>query len=97
MIILPKREKIATHPPFTQELLQALDAFYRIVSAAHWQNSFAVQETFPTANILINNRVIFDINNQYHLGVKINYPMQAMRVLFFEPYGKLPQILSDNL
>lgn len=97
MIILPEREKIAKESDVSESVLNTLDAFYTIASAAQWQTPVSVKQTFPTADILKSGRVIFDINNEYHLVIKINYELQAIRVQFFEKHGNLTQILNTNV
>ncbi len=95
MIVFPKRERIANSDQYPESVLGALDAFYTIVSAANWQTLKEVKKTFPTAEILKDSRVIFDIDTKYHLGVKINLQYKAVHVQFFEPYGKLTQIFNN--
>ncbi len=96
MIVFPTREKLTKKQKYPQTILNSLDAFYTLASAAQWQSPQSVKEIFPTANILKSGRVIFDIDNEYHLVVKINYPLQAIWVQFFEPYGKLRELLPAN-
>jgi mRNA-degrading endonuclease HigB of HigAB toxin-antitoxin module len=96
MITLPFREWITRNVSFPGEVTEALDAFYAIAAAARWQNPQSVKAIFPASEILTNGRVLIDVANQYHLLIKINYPMQAVRVLHFDHYGKLPQLLLHN-
>ncbi len=96
MIVLPEREKIATKRQFPKAVLHTLDAFYTITSAATWQTPLSIKQTFPTANILKCGRVIFDIEDQYHLVIKVNYQMQAVKVCSVEQYGGLSQILLNS-
>lgn len=96
MVVFPKREKIAKRNEYPESVLGALDAFYIIVSRVNWQSLQEIKQTFPTAEILKDGRVIFDIDNQYHLVVKINLQYKAIHVQFFEPYGKLTQILKNT-
>ena len=96
MIVFPAREKIASSKQYPASVLDTLDAFYTIASAAQWQTLSALKQTFPRAEILKDGRVIFDMDNQYHLVVKVNLPFGAIHVQFFEPYGKLSEILSHS-
>jgi mRNA-degrading endonuclease HigB of HigAB toxin-antitoxin module len=96
MIVLPARAQIANQAEYSESVLNALDAFYTIASMVDWLSLQAVKQNFPMAEILKDGRVIFDIDNKYHLVVKLNLHFQVVRVQFFEPYGKLMQILNDT-
>ena len=93
MIVFPAKEKLVKNRHFPQTILSSLDAFYTLAAAAQWQTPLSIKQTFPTADVLKNGRVIFDIDEQYHLVVKIHFSLQAIWVEFFEPYGKLPELL----
>jgi mRNA-degrading endonuclease HigB of HigAB toxin-antitoxin module len=96
MIVLPYRAWITRNVSLPSEIIELLDAFYTIAGAAKWQNPQDVKAIFPAAEILTNDRVLIDIANQYHLLIKINYALQAIRVLHFDSYGKLSQLLLNN-
>lgn len=95
MIIFPNREKIATKNQYPEAILTTLDAFYKVATTAQWKTPLEVKQTFPEATVLKSGRIILDIENQYHLVIKINLRLGAIRVEFFEPHGKLPEILGN--
>ena len=96
MIVFPERKKIAKKNQYAKAIIGTLDAFYRIATSAQWKEPMDIKQTFPEAEVLKDGRVIFDIENQYHLVVKVNLQFGAVHVQFFEPYGKLAEILAES-
>ena len=58
-------------------------AWYREVVKADWNTPAKIQDRYPNASILGDNRVVFNIKgNAYRLVVKINYPGRIVYVRF---------------
>lgn len=57
---------------------ESLEAWYYETLKADWSNPQQIKNQFRNANIIADNRVIFNIKgNNYRLIVKINYPYCA--------------------
>ena len=67
------REFREKHP----EREETLKTWYKVVMAAHWENSNSAKRQYGNASIVGNNRIVFNIcGNKYRLIVKFNYEMQ---------------------
>ena len=64
------REFWENHP----DAERPLKAWYAIASRAQWKNPGHVKQDYPTASILENNRIVFNIKgNAYRLIVAFHY------------------------
>lgn len=73
------REFAASHP----QSRQALDDWYRLAKLSRWQTPADVKRLFRSADILPDNRIVFNIaGNQYRLIVKIEYRFQTAYIRF---------------
>ena len=97
MIILPLREHIANNKQFPEYILIALNTFYTIASAAHWQTPLSVKETFPGCEFHKSGRLTLTIAINYRLVLEINYKMQAVRIRFFDHVDKYEQIEVETV
>lgn len=62
---------------------QALQAWYHDAQAATWRSPADIRQTYATASILPNNRVVFNIRgNQYRVVVAINYAYGIVYIRF---------------
>lgn len=53
---------------------QQLKAWYKETENSSWKFPGDIKKEYPSASIVANNRVVFNINgNKYRLVVKINY------------------------
>lgn len=67
------------HPDAEEPLL----AWYREVKHADWHMPAQLKARYPSASIVGDNRVIFNIKgNRYRLVVKINYPYRVVYIRF---------------
>lgn len=58
----------------------ALDAWYRVAKAAHWQNLVDVQRTFASAEA-VGDLTVFNVKgNTYRLIARIRYDLQILYV-----------------
>lgn len=73
------REFWLRHPDAEDSLL----AWYREAEQADWRTPAQLKERYPSASIVGDNRVIFNIRgNHYRLVVKINYRHRTIYVRF---------------
>ena len=73
------REFWLRHPDTEDPLL----AWYREAKQADWQTPAQLKATYPSASIVGDNRVIFNIKgNRYRLVVKINYQYRMVYIRF---------------
>ena len=72
---------------------QYLKTWYDIAQHADWNSPNAVKETFVSASIIANNRVVFNIKgNTYRLIVKFNYQRQWMFIRFIGIHSQYDKI-----
>jgi mRNA interferase HigB len=85
----PLRNFAAKHP----QASQLLDAWYRRVRHAAWQTPADVKRDYGTADILPDNRIVFDIGgNNYRLIVRMNYHRQAIYIRFIGTHAEYDRI-----
>lgn len=62
---------------------QSLKSWYHESQNAQWKTPNDVKKHYPSASILVNNRIVFNIKgNKYRLVVKINYDFQIIWIRF---------------
>jgi mRNA interferase HigB len=85
----PLREFSAKHPAAKGPL----DSWYATVKRAGWTSFADVKAVYGSADVVKDNRVIFDIGgNKFRLVVKIAYRMQKVFVLFVGTHGEYDKI-----
>lgn len=68
-------------------------AWKQDVQLAGWTKPTEVKATYGTADIVGNNRVVFDIcGNRYRLIVQFNYAAQVVRVRFAGSHAEYDRI-----
>ena len=83
------REFWSRHPDAEEPLL----AWYREVKQADWQMPAQLKERYPSASIVGDNRVIFNIKgNHYRLVVRINYPHRVVYIRFVGTHAEYDAI-----
>ena len=88
------REFWSRHPDAKEPLL----AWYREVKQADWQMPAQLKETYPSASIVGDNRVIFDIKgNHYRLVVRINYPYRMVYIRFVGTHAEYGAIEVEEV
>ena len=72
---------------------QPLKAWYEIIRSSIWDKSGDVREVFRSADIVPNNRIVFNIKgNKYRLVVKVQYDFKIIYIRFIgmhEEYNKI--------
>jgi len=69
--------------------------WYNIVLKANWENSKQVIKTFPSADIIGNNRIVFNIcHNKYRLIIVFRYKKQMAFVRFIGTHKEYDRITN---
>ena len=77
---------------------QVLKSWYQETENAVWINSNSIKKDYPSASILKDNRVVFNIKgNKYRLIVKINYDYQVVWVRFIGTHAEYDKIDANNI
>ena len=77
---------------------QQLKAWFREAEKAEWENPNQLKEEYPSASILIQNRVIFNIKgNNYRLIVKISYDYQMVWIRFIGTHPEYDKINANTI
>ncbi|MBK6609630.1 MAG: type II toxin-antitoxin system HigB family toxin [Sphingobacteriales bacterium] len=72
---------------------QQLKAWYQEASNTTWQNINELKADFPSASILNDNKVCFNIKgNNYRLIVRINFSYQMMWIRFIGTHAEYDKI-----
>lgn len=90
----PLRNFAAKHP----QASQPLDAWYQRVRHAEWKNTTDVKRDYSTADLLPDNRAVFNIGgNNYRLIVRINYHRQAVYIRFIGTHAEYDRIDATTI
>ena len=77
---------------------QPLKAWFEIVKASIWEKPNDIKEVFRSADILSNNRVIFNIKgNKYRLIVSVRYDLKIVYVRFIGTHAEYDKIDAINI
>jgi mRNA interferase HigB len=77
---------------------QQLKSWFREVQKSVWENPNQIKEEYPTASILNNNRVVFNIKgNNYRLIVKISFEYQMVWIRFIGTHGEYDKINANTI
>jgi len=72
---------------------QALKSWYQEADRSVWQSPKDIKREYPSASILPNNRVVFNIKgNSYRLIVKISYAYQMVWVRFIGTHTEYDKV-----
>jgi mRNA interferase HigB len=72
---------------------QQLKAWYQEAQNANWKGPAVIKRDYPSASILENNRVVFNIKgNHYRLIVRINYAYGMLWIRFIGTHGQYDKI-----
>lgn len=88
------REYWEKHPICEQQL----KAWYHEADNALWKNTKDVKKDYPSASILADNRVVFNIKgNHFRLIVKINYDYQMVWIRFIGTHAEYDKIDATKI
>ncbi len=77
---------------------QQLKSWYREMEKAHWKNINELKSEYPSASILKDNKIVFNIKgNKYRLIVKINFDFQISWILFIGTHAEYDKINANEL
>ncbi len=77
---------------------QQLKAWYQETSKAQWKAPNQIKLEYPSASILADNRVVFNIKgNHYRLIVKINYDYEMIWIRFIGTHGEYDKINAKTI
>ena len=77
---------------------QQLESWYQEADAANWKGPNDIKREYPSASILANNRVVFNIKgNHYRLIVKFNYAYQIGWIRFIGTHAQYDKIDAKNI
>ncbi len=77
---------------------QQLKSWFREAIKAEWKNPNDIKEEYPSASILNNNRVVFNIKgNNYRLIVKISYEYEMVWIRFVGTHNEYDKINANTI
>lgn len=77
---------------------QQLKSWYLEADKATWKNLNELKEEYPSASILNDNRVCFNIKgNNYRLIVRINFDYQMMWIRFVGTHAEYDKIDANTI
>jgi mRNA interferase HigB len=77
---------------------QQLMAWYQEAEKANWQNPNEIKKEYPSASIIGNNRVVFNIKgNNYRLIVKLNYEYKIVWIRFIGTHAAYDKINANEI
>lgn len=77
---------------------QQLKAWFKEASKAEWKNPNDLKTEYPSASILNNNRVCFNIKgNSYRLIVRINFDYQMIWIRFIGTHSEYDKINANEI
>jgi mRNA interferase HigB len=77
---------------------QQLISWHRETEKAKWKNHNELKNEYPSASILENNRIVFNIKgNGYRLVVKINYQYQIIWIRFIGTHPEYDKIDATTI
>ena len=77
---------------------QQLKSWFLETQKADWENPNQIKEEYPSASILNDNRVVFNIKgNNYRLIVKLNFEYQMVWIQFIGTHAEYDKINSNTI
>ena len=66
--------------------------------SAQWSNPHALRERYPSASIIGNNRVVFNIKgNDFRLVTAINYKLGIVDIRFIDTHAEYDKINASEI
>ncbi|MBN8570986.1 MAG: type II toxin-antitoxin system HigB family toxin [Ignavibacteria bacterium] len=77
---------------------QQLKSWYKEAEEAYWKSPKDIKKDYPSASILADNRVVFNIKgNTYRLIVKINYDYGMVWIRFAGTHAEYDKINAEKI
>lgn len=81
-----------------EDSAQQLKSWFQEASNAEWKNSNEIKKVYPSASILKDNRIVFNIKgNTYRLIVRINYNYQMIWIRFIGTHAEYDKINANEI
>ncbi|MCA6436697.1 MAG: type II toxin-antitoxin system HigB family toxin [Bacteroidetes bacterium] len=75
-----------------------LKSWFHEAQKANWKNPNEIKKEFPSASILQDNKVVFNIKgNSYRLIVKINYDYKVLWIRFIGTHKQYDKIDANTI
>ncbi len=80
------------------DIEEQLKAWYRETEKATWKNINDLKKEYPSASILKDNRIVFNIKgNNYRLIVKFNFDYQISWIRFIGTHAEYDKIDANTI
>lgn len=77
---------------------EQLKSWFQETTKAFWKNPNEIKLEYPSASILNDNRVVFNIKgNKYRLIVRINYNYQMVWIRFIGTHAEYDKINANEI
>lgn len=77
---------------------QQLKAWFQEASKAEWTTPNEIKSEYPSASIVGNDRIVFNIKgNAYRLIVKINYDYQMIWIRFIGTHAEYDKVNAKKI
>ena len=77
---------------------QQLKSWFRESQKAEWKNPNEIKTEYPSASILAENKVVFNIiGNNYRIVVKINYEHEMVWIRFVGTHAEYDKINANTI
>jgi mRNA interferase HigB len=77
---------------------ESLKSWYDEAEKSSWISPNAIKSDYPSASILQDNRVVFNIKgNSYRLVVKINYKFRILWIRFIGTHAEYDKINAETI
>jgi len=77
---------------------QQLKSWFRKTYTAEWKNANEINVEYPSASILNNNRIVFNIKeNNDRLMVKINFEYEMVWIRFIGTHAEYDNINANTI
>ena len=77
---------------------QPLKSWYAEAKSSNWRTPGEIKKNYRTADILKNNRIVFNIKgNNYRLVVKINYKSNIIYIRFIGTHKEYDKINAEEI
>ncbi len=85
---------ISLYPETEQSLL----SWHKEAKGAKWTSPLDIKLKYPSASILNNNRVVFNLKgNNYRLIVRVNYFSKIVWIRFIGTHSQYDKIDANNI
>ena len=80
------------------DIEDALREWYTVANAAKWHSPSEIKALYPSASILPDNRVVFNIKgNTYRLVIRVNYLSGAVFIRFIGTHSSYDKIDAGSI